>query len=455
MDTKSRKKVWNEYIKYLIPTVVGMITYSLYCLADVMFVSWGVGKEGLAALNIALPIFTLYSSLAILIGVGASVTMNICKGQAKQHEANQVFTMALLLMTILGIILTFVSVLFQKEIAQILGANEKILDKVIIYLKPIYYAILLYMFTGTMIVIVRGDGNPKLVMIAGMTGNVLNIFLDYIFVIEWNMGIFGAGFATVIGFSTSAFLLMLHFIKRKNTVHLTRSFLDIKLGIRMLKNGVGASILEISVGVSIFLINLALMKVSGDTSVAIFNVISNIAFIKKGLFGGMAQASQPIISMNYGLKKVDYITLVRKYAMYMAGISGILIFIVLTCIGDQLIGALVSWDEEVVIAGQKAISIYFIGSAFNGLNTVLMYYFQSIESAMDAILLAFMRGIVFVFILLLCLSHIGVLGVWMVMPLSEILAFTCFIIIDKVWVSKRLKAIQNSSEQEQIIPVIG
>ena len=69
-----KKNIWKNYVSYLIPTVIGMVTYSLYCLADVLFVSLGVGSNGLAALNISLPIFTIYSALALLIGVGTSIT---------------------------------------------------------------------------------------------------------------------------------------------------------------------------------------------------------------------------------------------------------------------------------------------------------------------------------------------------------------------------------------------
>ncbi|MEG0387013.1 MAG: MATE family efflux transporter [Niameybacter sp.] len=183
-----KQSVWKSYVSYLLPTVIGMVTYSLYCLADVLFVSLGEGSNGLAALNISLPIFTIYSALAILIGVGASITIGVLKGEGNQADANKAFTMAMGTILILGILLTIFSVLFTKELALLLGADASIMEGVIAYLKPICYGVLFYMFTGALTVLVRADGNPKLVMLAGMVGNVINIILDYIFIIPLGWG---------------------------------------------------------------------------------------------------------------------------------------------------------------------------------------------------------------------------------------------------------------------------
>lgn len=430
-----KKTIWKNYISYLVPTVIGMVTYSLYCLADVLFVSLGVGSNGLAALNISLPIFTIYSALALLIGVGASITIGICKGQGLQETSNKLFTMAFLTITLLGIFFTFVSSFFTKELALILGADHIILNEVICYLKPVSWGVLFYMLSGALTVIIRGDGNPNLVMFAGVIGNLINIVLDYIFVMPMDLGTFGAGLATVIGFSISLIILLSHFILKKNTIYFTQHFWDLKLYCRMLKNGVGASILEISTGITIFLINLALMQVSGATAVAIFSVISNISFIAKGLFGGMAQASQPIISLNYGLKDFKIVQIAYQFAMWVAGASGLLAFFFLVLFSKPIIEGLVSSDPIVVAQGIKAIQLYFIAFSFTGFNTVLMYYFQSIERSFYSTLMSFLRGIALIFILLLILPNfLGEAGIWLVLPITELITFILFISLKKFFV---------------------
>lgn len=430
-----KKNIWKNYVSYLIPTVIGMVTYSLYCLADVLFVSLGVGSNGLAALNISLPIFTIYSALALLIGVGTSITIGVCKGQGLHETSNKLLTMALLTIALLGSFFTLISVLFTEQLALILGADPIILKEVIAYLKPVSWGVLFYMLSGALTVIVRGDGNPNLVMVAGVVGNVVNIVLDYVFVMPMGLGTFGAGLATAIGFTISMVILLFHFVLKKNTVHFTKHFWDLSLYNRMLKNGVGASILEISTGVTIFLINLALMKVSGATAVAIFSVISNISFIAKGLFGGMAQASQPIISLNYGLKDFKIVHIAYQFAMWVAGGSGLLAFLLLALFSKPIIGGLVSSEPAIVAQGMKAILLYFIAFAFTGFNTVLMYYFQSIERSFYSSLMSFLRGIGLIFILLLILPrYLGEAGIWLVLPVTEIITFIIFITLKKYFV---------------------
>ncbi|PHV69702.1 hypothetical protein CS063_14490 [Sporanaerobium hydrogeniformans] len=427
-----KKSVLKSYLKYLLPTVIGMVTYSLYCLADVLFVSLGVGKDGLAALNISLPIFTLYSSLAILIGVGASITMGICKGEGLHQLANKVFTMALVTSGILGILFMIFSILFTEKLALLLGANDLIMADVLAYLLPVTWGIFFYMLYGTLTVVVRGDGNPTLVMIAGIVGNSINILLDYVFIIPLNMGTFGAGLATAIGFSISMFILCFHFILKKNTVHFTRNFFDKSLFIRLVKNGTGASLLEVSTGFTIFLLNLALMQVSGSTAVAIFSIISNIAFIAKGLFGGMAQASQPIISLNYGQKNFEIVKLAYRYAMIIAGSTGLIVFILLGIFSKFLISSLVSSEASIILQGTTAIWLYFIAFSFTGFNTVLMYYFQSIEHSLYSTLMSLTRGIVLIFILLLVLPlFLGEKGIWLVSPVTEVLTFSFFMMLKR------------------------
>lgn len=432
-----KKTVWKNYLGYLLPTVIGMVTYSLYCLADVLFVSLGVGKNGLAALNISLPIFTLYSSLAILVGVGASITIGVCKGEGLYKDADKILTMALITICILGTAFTLLSAIFTKELALLLGADESILSEVISYMKPVAYGVLFYMLAGSLTVIVRGDGNPTLVMLAGIIGNVINIVLDYVFVMPMGLGTFGAGLATAIGFTISMLILLLHFILKKNTVHFTKHFFEQKLYYRMVKNGTGASLLEISTGITIFLINLALMRASGSTAVAIFSVISNISFIAKGLFGGMAQASQPLISLNFGLKNFAIVKTSYRYAMIVAGCSGLLICILLNLFAEPIISELVSSDPAIIMQGTTAICLYFIAFAFSGLNTVLMYYFQSIERSFYSSSMSFIRGIGLIFILLLILPRLwGEAGIWLVLPITEVLTFCIFITLKKFQVGK-------------------
>ena len=303
------------------------------------------------------------------------------------------------------------------------------------------------MFSGVLTVLVRSDGNPKLVMTAGVIGNVINMVLNYVFIILMGMGTFGAGFATAIGFSISMFILWFHFILGKNTISFTKDFWDQTLFVRMFNNGGGACILEISTGMTIFMINRALMERSGATAVAIYSVISNIAFIAKGMFGGMAQASQPIVSMHYGLKEYRVVKMVHRYAMWIAGITGFVAWVVIGLFSGEITAWLVEPDLAVVKQGQVAICTYLTSFTFMGLNTILMYYFQSLEKPIYSGVMSFLRGIGFIFILLLILpSFWGELGIWLVLPIAELISFTIFFIIRKKQIDWGLNELEETGD---------
>ena len=298
---------------------------------------------------------------------------------------------------VVGILLGVFGTLGLRQIAYLFGATDAIVDYVVAYLSPISPLCVVYMLSSAMCVIVRSDGNPRLVMIAAMIGNVANIVLDYLFVLPMNMGIFGAGLATIIGpFFTCAFL-SLHFLTHRNQVAFTRHFFSLRLLWRTVRNGVGSGVLEVSAGFVILLFNLVLIRLGGEPAVAIFSIISNIGYVGKGIFNGMAQAAQPIISLSYGAKEYARVKLVNRYAMATALGFALIVYGVILLTPAKLIALFVSPDAQMLAMGVPAIMLYFLSLPFTGLNTVLMYYFQSIEQSIYTAAIAVLRGIVLVY----------------------------------------------------------
>ena len=419
--------VKREYFRFLIPTIVGMIAHSFYCLADVFFVGIGVGSDGLAAVNVALPMFTFYSTFSVLVGVGAATTIAICRGAGDTRRINKAFTLAMVLVAVMGLLVMTVGTTFLRPICRLLGATDQILPMVVDYLRPVNQAAVVYMMANALSVIVRSDGNPKLVMAAGTAGNLLNILLDYVFVIGMGMGTFGAGLATIIGPCVTTAILSLHFITRHNNVYFTRAFADGPLLGRLLRNGVGSSILELSSGLIILLFNVALLRVSGEEAVAVFSIISNIGYVGKGIFNGMAQAAQPIISQNYGAGNPRVVRQVNRYAMTTALVFACCVYGLVLLFPSQLIAFFISNDPALVTLGARAVVLYFLSFPFTGMNTVLMYYFQSIEKSLCTVLIAVLRGVVLISAALAVLAALfGVTGVWLALFAAEGVTFCIF-----------------------------
>lgn len=447
MVSSQKKQIHREYRRYLIPTVVSMIAHSIYCLADVFFVAWGVGSDGLAALNIALPIFTFYSCISLLIGVGAATTMSVCKGHGDSHSANQTLTMAYLILLLLGAVISVACSVWIDDIARLLGATEELVPLVHDYLVVINATAFMYILSTASAVIIRGDGNPKLVMVATTAGNITNIVLDFVFVILYKWGVFGAGLATAIGPCVTVAILSVHFLKKYNNVQFVRKFFQFSLFKRIFKNGIGTSIMEVSSGIVILFINKALLKVSGQDAVAIFSIISNIAYVGKGIFNGIAQAAQPIISRSYGSQNYRVINIVNRYALWITAIFSIAVYGIICLCPSAIIATFVSREPAIVAAGTTAVLLYFLSFPFTGLNTVIMYYFQSMEHPRTTLIISILRGIALVYLFLQVLPAFwGESGVWLSLFGAEFITFSIFFPLHLRYGKKQMKMAAKASD---------
>ena len=438
LSTAEKRSIRSSYFKYLVPTIIGMVAHCCYCLADVFFVGLSEGADGLAALNVALPIFTAYSTFSIMLGVGAATTISISIGEKNSGRVNQLFTLSVAGVTLIGACFSVFGTIFIGQVPYLLGATPLIAGSVSAYLWPINLFAFVYMLSSALSVIVRNDGNPKLVMIAGTAGNLTNILLDYVFVLIFKMGIFGAGLATIIGPFVTLSILSLHFILKQNHMWFCKKFFSLSLLWRMIKNGVGSGVLELSAGLIILMFNMALLRVSGENAVAVFAIISNIAYVGKGIFNGMAQAAQPVISYNYGAKRFRYVVQVNRYAMLTAGLFGVACYAVLALFPGPILSLFVGGDTVLLSIGVPAVMLYFLSFPFTGLNTILMYYFQSTEKAVHTIVIAVLRGVVLIAAALAILPWLfGLNGVWLSLAAAEAAVFAVFYPI-RLYTDRRL-----------------
>lgn len=414
------KKVSSLYAHYLLPTLLAMASNSLYCLADVYFVSKGAGSTALAAMNIAIPLYTLYSAIGLTFGVGAATVMSVAEGEKQPKVRNKAYTYGMIGMVIIGLCIALLGNLFADNFAYLLGSSEELLPLVKAYMIPINGMAVFFIVNYAASVILRNDHAPRLAMIATMAGNFSNIILDYIFVIRFGMGIFGAALATAIGPVISLGIMSLHFLRRKNTIHLTKDVFDYKIWKRILSNGFGSGVLEISAGAVIVIFNYVILKKADAMFLAAYAIITNIAYVGKGLLNGFAQASQPIISANYGAmhtKRVKEAFLISIQTSLYFSIAAYLICFIFS---KDLAALFANNDAALIEMAAQGIQFYFISLPFTALITMFLYFFQSVEYGKVATLLAFLKGFIFILLgLFLLVTLFGINAIWFTVAFAE------------------------------------
>ncbi|QVK16771.1 MATE family efflux transporter [Mycoplasmatota bacterium] len=426
------KSIWKEFMKYAMPSVIGMMVSALYVVVDGIFVGRGVGASALASINVAVPFTTLLIAITMMITMGGAALMSIKFGENKYEEANNIFLESLfLIFSVIGILALF-SVLFPEYIAKMLGASDGLLKGTADYI--FFYLLFGLGFSGSLAlsVFVRNDGNPNLAMISLIVGAITNIVLDYTFIFIFHFGIAGAAVASGLGQLSSVALLLTHFIKRKGKLKLYMPKLKKHDLIKILRVGTPEFINQISPAVSIFAFNLVLIRRIGELGLAGFSIISYISVVLIALFIGISQGIQPLLSYNYGKRDYEKVKQIFKMGVKTNFFVSVTIYVLLFVFGETII-SIFNNDETLIKFTYSAMIIYTFSFIIASINIVNLTYNQSIEKPKIANIISISRGIVFPIIFLIVLPLIiGNRGIWISIIIGEICTLLVIVYLSHV-----------------------
>ncbi|MBM7542001.1 MATE family efflux transporter [Amphibacillus cookii] len=414
---------FQTFFKYVSMNVIGMIGLSVYILADTIFIANGVGESGLAALNLALPIFTLISGFGLLIGIGGATWYTILRAQNKPQSAASVFNHALALGAILSLLCMLIGFVGSDFLAGALGADVEILPMTSIYLKVIMLFAPFFVFNNMLVAFIRNDQNPKLAMAGMFVGSFANIVMDYLFIIVLDMGMLGAALATGATPFISLALLVLHFKSTKNTLVLQKIKWKLAIFWKIITLGISAFVTEISTGVVILIFNMVILRLAGNTGVAAYGIIANIAFVVIAIYTGMAQGIQPIVSHLFGSQKYSETKKMLAYGVGSALLLALIIYGVVTIGSTSIIGVF-NRDHSVALAemAETGLMIYFIGFFFAGFNIISIAYLSAIERAGLAFKLSIIRSFVLIVPIILLFAYLfNMTGVWLSFIVTEMI----------------------------------
>lgn len=412
------------FFKYLIPSVGGMLGISLYVLGDTMIVGRALGGQGLAALNISIPIINVLNGLGLLFGIGGSTALSVNRGQNKHEKVNDIFTKSIGLSIFFGILFTIFRIFFLDEFVLFLGASSDTFQMSKDYLGVLMFFSVPFILNSALTVFVRNDGAPRLAMIAMLSGSIVNVILDYVFIVIFKWGMWGGALAT--GFSPVLGLIVLsrHFIMKKNQLKLVKAKIELKTFKRIFSNGASSFVVEISAGIVIFAFNQSILKLAGDIGVSAYSVIANLSLIFAAVFIGVGQALQPIVSYNYGAGKLDRVYESVRFSIYVSMGLGILFYGIGLFFPENLVSIFIKDSGEIMEVAVRGIRLYFLSFIFMGVNIAMTSYIQSKEQARASLTISLTRGLFLVIFGLMILPRFfGMDGVWLTLPLVELITF--------------------------------
>lgn len=328
-----------EFVKYTSLNVFGMIWLSCYILADTFFVAQGLGTDGLAALNLAIPVYSLIHGSGLMLGMGGATKYAILKSQNDRCKANRAFTGAVFMALIFAVALFMTGAFLSGSIATALGADETVFNMCKTYLQVLLLFSPMFIGNDILLCFVRNDGAPQLSMLAMLAGSLSNIVLDYIFIFPLRMGIFGAVLATGIAPMISLSILSVFFIRGKNSFRLEKSAAFARMAGGILSCGVPSLIAELAAGTVMTAFNLITMRLGGNTGVAAYGVIANLSIVVISIFTGVAQGIQPILSRLYGMGDRLALAATLRYALAVTAVLSVGIYALIFWSADPIAAA--------------------------------------------------------------------------------------------------------------------
>lgn len=421
------------FLRYLLPSISATLVTSIYVLADTIMIGKGIGASGIAALNLILPLYNLLFGTGLLLGVGGAVLMSIANGSGEHQLASRYFTHSIIAGSIIAIIYAILGNLFLEEMGYALGCTKENSPLFISYGKYLITFSPVFVISSLLQAFVRNDGAPKRAMTAVITGGVTNIVLDYIFIFKFKWGMAGGAIATVIGSTLSVGILLTHFLSPHNKMKLVKEKWSWEITKKIIYSGLPSFLVEIASGVVVLLFNLQLLKYTGDVGVVAYSIVANSAIVAMSLFNGVSQGAQPIIATNYGAHQMQRVKQVRRLGAITAFSIGMVIYLLGALYPDVTIALFVNPTPEILDLGREAIRIYFIAFLMMSLNMFYSSYFQSVLKPGLSLTICLLRGLIICVILVFILPlWLGVTGIWLVMPMTELLTIMITFVLLKM-----------------------
>lgn len=410
-------------LRYGLPSIATMWIFALYTIVDGFFIGKFLGANELAAVNIVMPYVNLSFALGIMIAIGGATIISISLGEKNFEKAHRVYSLSLELFMILGGFLGTIGIFFPHKIVEILGANEIILADATTYLFYLSFFTVFYLLSYGLEIFVRVDGNTLYSLVCIIIGALLNIILDYLFIIKFNMGIIGAGLATGIAQFGTAASLGYYLLLKSTKLRFSFVKIDIPQTLKILYNGSSEFLTEIATGIVIMAFNINIINIVGEKGVSAFGIISYISTLVTMTMIGFSQGLQPVISYNFGAKNFKRIKKVMKISSITVTVLGILFFLICNIFVKEIISIFIKNDEILFKITKNAINLYSFTYVLMGINIIVSAYFTAIEDAFISAVLSVLRGMIFVNILLFTLpKFLEINGIWLTSPINEFLS---------------------------------
>ena len=425
MTFLGEQKISSLLWKFSLPAVVGMVVSTLYNVVDSIFVGRGVGEIALTAVAIAFPIMTVLMAVGMLIGIGAATLISLSLGEKNIERAEWVLGNALTLMIIFILTTTGLALWYLDPIlVNWLGVTPEVLPDARTFTAIILGGSMFMHIGFGLNNVIRAQGDPKTALATQLIAAVINIFLNYLLIFVFPLGIKGSAIATILAQASAAVWVVYYFTYGSKLLRFKKRYLALRINIitGIFKIGVAPFLMQLGASAVMVVLNLRIMEFGGTTAVAAFGIINRILMLIMMPVAGISQGVQPIIGYNYGAKQYQRVLTALNTAIVAATCICLCGFLMAQLFTESIV-RLFNDGPQLVEIGTIGMRIFLLMVPIIGFQIVGANYFQAIGKAYYSVIFNLLRQVIVLIPSVFILSHyFGLMGIWAAGPLSDIAA---------------------------------
>ena len=434
--------------KFAIPSIIAMLVGALYNIVDQIFIGQAIGELGNAATNVAFPLTTICTAMALMLGVGSAAAFNLSLGKGEREKALYYIGNAASLLFGVGIVLCIIAQLFLEPLLIFFGSPENVLEYAKEYVRIVAFGFPFAILSNGGAHLVRADGSPKYSMMCNISGAIINVVLDPLFIFGFDMGMTGAALATIIG-QIIAGILVFAYLFRFKAGKITRDHLTVKarvagyamsLGLAQFFNHFAMMTVQIVMNNSLTYYG-AMSEYGEAIPLACAGIINKVSFIFFCFCIGISHGMQPISSFNYGAKQYDRVKEVVKLAIKAAAVVCIVAFLIFQLFPRLIISIFGDGSEMYYLFAERYFRIYLFCTFLNCVQPMSSTFFTSIGKPMKGLFLGLTRQIIFLLpLIVLFPMFLGIDGIMYAGPIADFMAAVTAVFMLKGEMKKMQKA---------------
>lgn len=411
-------------LAYSLPAIISMALVSLYNIFSSIFIGHGLGAVAITGLAVTFPFMNLVLAVCMLVAMGGATVCSIELGAGRLERAAQVLGHNVVLSLLFALAFALLSLLFLDPILRLFGASEETLPYARDYMEVILWGAPVGNLMVALSHFLRASGYPMKSMIISLVSVAVNLAVTpvAIFLLHW--GIRGAALATVFSQLVALVPLLLHFRNPGSAVHFRPGTFRLRRPVMasMLSIGLSPFFMNLCACLIVMVINISLRRYGGDLAIGAYGIVNRLLMLFAMIIMGLTQGMQPLIGYNFGARQMDRVRETLKLGLIFATLITSLGFLASQFFPSALTGLFTGHPELIAISVN---GLHLCTAAFFlvGAQIVIAGFFQSMGRASIAVFLSLSRQLLFLLPGLLLLPRFfGLDGVWISMPLADIVA---------------------------------